>query len=65
MSNSVFDYRKAAQDSEVPQQLLQGFEKTARQEFGNDEMMIELHILRAIHEYNMSQNKLNSKAAVA
>jgi hypothetical protein len=58
----VFDYRKAASDAHIPQGFIDTLECEVRKEFNNDEMLFELHMLRAINEY---KDSLYSKEVVA
>jgi hypothetical protein len=51
MKNMVFDYINAKKEMNVPEDVLLTLEKEARGEFPNDDMMMELHVLRALHAY--------------
>ena len=51
MNNTMFDYSQAASREKVPQVVLSQIVEEAKQEFPLDEMMQELHILRAIKSY--------------
>jgi hypothetical protein len=42
-----FDYENVALDANIPPQKLEELRQLVRQEFPRDEMMYELHLLRA------------------
>ncbi len=42
-----FDYERIAQDAKIPPDKLEELRQQIRQEFPHDEMMYELHLLRA------------------
>ncbi|MGD0694182.1 MAG: hypothetical protein ABSB82_04955 [Terriglobia bacterium] len=42
-----FDYQSAAREAQIPQEKLDELSRMVRQEFPSDEMMYELHLLRA------------------
>ena len=44
----MIDIEKILKKSGLPQKLVQKIEKEVRQEFPKDEMMYELHLMRAI-----------------
>jgi len=50
--NMVFDYIKLSRECNVDSAKLDNIIKEAKAEFTNDEMMMELHIIRAIRFYN-------------
>ena len=43
-----FDYKKAAREMRVPDEILKKIEKEVKKEFPVDRMMYELHVLRAV-----------------
>ena len=43
-----FDYYKVAKEMKVPATILKEIEKEVKNEFPNDKMMYELHVLRAV-----------------
>ena len=43
-----FDYQKVAREMQIPTSILRKIEKEIKAEFPKDEMMYELHVLRAI-----------------
>jgi hypothetical protein len=42
-----FDWQKTAQEAQIPPEKVEELSHLIRQEFPNDEMMFELHVLRA------------------
>jgi len=56
MSGLIFDYKQAANSAGVPNSLVQKFEDEARSEFDQDDMLFELHVLRAINEFTLSHD---------
>jgi len=56
MSNAIFNYQKAAERAEIPQDLFERIKQEAQAEFPFDDMMKELHIVRAINAY-VSESK--------
>ena len=44
-----FDYEEAARDAGLDAEQLQALCRLVREEFPGDEMMFELHVLRACH----------------
>jgi hypothetical protein len=63
MGGIVFDYHKAADEARLSRSFVSDLEREVRKEFDNDEMLFELHMLRAINEYKTSV--LSEKATVA
>jgi hypothetical protein len=45
---AYFDYLRVAKDLKVPDSLLREIENETRADFPQDEMMYELHVMRAI-----------------
>jgi hypothetical protein len=43
-----FDYRKVAKEMKVSDAILKKIEREVKEEFPNDKMMYELHVLRAL-----------------
>ncbi len=43
-----FDYRKVAKEMNIPKAILNRIEKEVKEEFPNDKMMYERHVLRAV-----------------
>jgi hypothetical protein len=43
-----FDYRRVAKEMRVPEAILKRIEKEVKKEFPSDQMMYELHVLRAV-----------------
>ena len=42
-----FNYEKTAQEAKIPRDKFEALSRTLREEFPHDEMMYELHLLRA------------------
>jgi len=61
MNNLFFDYQSLGVNLAVPSEVIQKFEKEARKEFPFDNMLMEIHTLRAIKSYAKSniQMKFN------
>jgi hypothetical protein len=51
MENLIFDYYSLGQKLAVPLEIIQKFEKEAYNEFPMDNMLMEIHILRAVKAY--------------
>jgi hypothetical protein len=51
MENLMFDYISLGEYFDVPIEIVQKFEKEARNEFPFDNMLLEIHVLRAIKAY--------------
>ena len=51
MENSLFDYSSLAEEMDIPAEIIQLFEKEACEEFPNDKMLMEIHVLRAVKAY--------------
>ena len=51
MENLMFDYRTFGENLAVPTEIIQRFEKEAHNEYPFDNMLMEIHILRAIKTY--------------
>ena len=51
MENLMFDYRALGENLSVPTEIVQKFEKEAHNEFPLDDMLMEIHALRAIKTY--------------
>jgi hypothetical protein len=51
MEQLMFDYKSAAKRMQIPPEVLKNLEMEIRQEFPNDDMLMELHVLRAIRAY--------------
>jgi len=47
----MFDYRSLGEEHDVPTEIIRKFEQEARNEFPFDDMLAEIHILRAIKAY--------------
>ena len=51
MDNLMFDYRSVGEKLSVPADVIQKFEKEAYDEFPSDNMLMEIHVLRAVKAY--------------
>ena len=51
MENYIFDYRSGREELDVPEEVIKLYEQEAYDEFPNDKMMMEIHVLRAIKAY--------------
>lgn len=47
----MFDYRSLGEELSVPTEVVRQFEQEARKEFPFDNMLEEIHVLRAIKTY--------------
>lgn len=54
--NRMFDYESLAREYNINHETLAQLEKEVREEFPRDEMMFELHMIRALRWIN-KQNK--------
>jgi hypothetical protein len=51
MEDLIFDYKSLGDNLAVPVEIIEQFEKEARHEFPFDNMLMEIHVLRAIKNY--------------
>jgi hypothetical protein len=51
MEMNLFDYQALAKEYSLPRNVLTSIEKQVKDEFPNDAMMRELHVIRAIKAY--------------
>jgi hypothetical protein len=51
MSNRIFNYNDLADTAKVPQEIVVKLEEEARKEYPWDDMLMELHVLRAVSAY--------------
>jgi hypothetical protein len=58
MKNLMFDYKSLGKDLAVPAEIIHKFEKEAHNEFQFDNMLMEIHILRAIKAYAKTTTRL-------
>jgi hypothetical protein len=59
MENLMFDYKSLGENLDVPVEIVQKFEQEARDEFPFDDMLMEIHVLRAVKSFA----KINSRVA--
>jgi hypothetical protein len=57
-----FDTEKKAKELNITPEIYQKLKKEIEKEFPNDEMMSELHLLRALMEYSGKNHKMKMKA---
>lgn len=53
----MFDYEALAKEYNIGREALGQLEKEVRQDFPHDEMMFELHMIRALHWLLHRQNQ--------
>ena len=58
MENLMFDYRFLSEKLAVPLEIVQQFEQEAYKEFPLDNMLMEIHILRAIKAYAKTTKRM-------
>ena len=51
MENLMFNYRSLGEELAVSPEIIQQFEQEAHKEFPSDNMLMEIHILRAVKTY--------------
>jgi hypothetical protein len=51
MENLMFDYRSLGENLAISKEVVKKFENEARNEFPFDNMLMEIHVLRAIKFY--------------
>jgi hypothetical protein len=59
MENFMFDYESLGENLAIPKEIVKKFENEARNEFPFDDMLMEIHVLRAIKSYA----KINTQMA--
>ena len=60
MGNLMFDYRSLGEKLAVPPKIVQKIEEEARDEFPFDNMLMEIHILRAVKAYAKTSRRVMS-----
>jgi hypothetical protein len=58
MENLMFDYWSRGEELSVPPEIIQRFEQEAHNEFPFDNMLMEIHILRAVKTYAKSEKQM-------
>ena len=58
MDNIIFDYRSFGEEMDIPTEIVQLFEKEAYNEFPNDNMLMEIHVLRAVKAYVKTNSRI-------
>ena len=54
----MFDYHSIGENLEIPIEIVQNLEKEAQNEFPFDNMLMEIHALRAIKAYAKANNRM-------
>jgi len=60
MENLMFDYRSLGEKLAVPPKIVQKIEEEAHTEFPFDNMLMEIHILRAVKAYARTGKQVKS-----
>jgi hypothetical protein len=60
MENLMFDYRSLGEKLAVPLKVVEKIEEEARDEFPFDNMLMEIHILRAVKAYAKTSKQVMS-----
>jgi len=60
MDNLMFDYRSLGEELAVPSEVIQQYEQEAYKEFPFDNMLMEIHILRAVKAYAKTKERMIS-----
>ena len=58
MEKLLFDYHSYGQNLDIPIDIIQEFEKEAQNEFPFDNMLMEIHVFRAIRSYAKINNQV-------
>jgi hypothetical protein len=58
MENLIFDYKSLGANLAIPVEVIKNFEKEARNEFPFDNMLMEIHVLRAIKNYAKTNTRM-------
>ena len=58
MEDLLFDYKSLGEELGVPTEIVRKFEQEARSEFPFDDMLTEIHILRAIKAYAKATSRM-------
>ena len=58
MINLMFDYRSLGENLAIPKDIVQKLEEEARNEYPSDNMLMEIHVLRAIKSYAKKYSRL-------
>lgn len=54
--STIFDIKRISEKFNISNEDLKALEKTIRKEFSGDEMMYELHLIRALKSLRKSKN---------
>ncbi|MCL2381417.1 MAG: hypothetical protein FWC64_07460 [Treponema sp.] len=58
MESMMFDYRSLSEELDIPVEVVRLFEREAYDEFPNDSMLVEIHVLRAVKAYVKANSKI-------
>jgi hypothetical protein len=58
MENLMFDYWSLGEELAVPLEVIRQFEQEAYNEFPFDNMLMEIHVLRAVKAYAKSKKQM-------
>jgi len=58
MENIMFDYRSLGEELGIPIEIIHKFEQEANTEFPFDDMLTEIHILRAVKAYAKANKRM-------
>ena len=58
MEDLMFDYRSLGEELAVPSEIIQQFEQEAHKEFPFDNMLMEIHTLRAVKAYAKTTERM-------
>jgi hypothetical protein len=59
MENMMFDYTSLGESLAIPKEIVKKFKNEARDEFPFDDMLIEIHVLRALTWYAKTNTQDN------
>ena len=59
MDNLFFDYRSLGEKLDVPIEIIEKFEEEAHDEFHLDDMLMEIHVLRAVKAYAKTNARMS------
>jgi len=58
MENLMFDYRSLGEKLAIPSEIIWQFEKEAQKEFPSDDMLMEIHVSRALKAYAKTTKRI-------
>ena len=54
----MFDYRSLGERLAIPSEIIRQFEQEAHKEFPSDDMLMEIHIFRAVKAYAKTTERM-------